>query len=142
MALTPKFLRNQAPHRSALSPLRGPPCAQHQQPAASFLRSPAASPPLPMILRTRPATPSSLAAPWVAFGVPRTREQLGRLSAIRMHRWRSEEHTSELQSRLHLVCRLLLEKKKKIHIAHMLYLTVATFTRYSTDLRHHNLLAS
>src|SRR3712207_8410403 len=29
---------------------------------------------------------------------------------------RSEEHTSELQSRQYLVCRLLLEKKKKIHI--------------------------
>src|SRR2546429_5302729 len=29
---------------------------------------------------------------------------------------RSEEHTSELQSRLHLVCRLLLEKKKKLTI--------------------------
>src|SRR3989449_1263257 len=29
---------------------------------------------------------------------------------------RSEEHTSELQSRLHLVCRLLLEKKKKIKL--------------------------
>src|SRR5690554_7208939 len=28
------------------------------------------------------------------------------------HRLRSEEHTSELQSRPHLVCRLLLEKKK------------------------------
>src|SRR5205809_1646990 len=28
--------------------------------------------------------------------------------------FRSEEHTSELQSRLHLVCRLLLEKKKKL----------------------------
>src|SRR5436305_6538435 len=28
---------------------------------------------------------------------------------------RSEEHTSELQSRPHLVCRLLLEKKKQIH---------------------------
>src|SRR2546429_6676342 len=28
---------------------------------------------------------------------------------------RSEEHTSELQSRLHLVCRLLLEKKKQRH---------------------------
>src|SRR5687768_17921213 len=27
---------------------------------------------------------------------------------------RSEEHTSELQSRLHLVCRLLLEKKKQV----------------------------
>src|SRR2546422_3032991 len=31
----------------------------------------------------------------------------------RLHHVRSEEHTSELQSRLHLVCRLLLEKKKK-----------------------------
>src|SRR2546422_6750151 len=29
-------------------------------------------------------------------------------------KWRSEEHTSELQSRLHLVCRLLLEKKKNM----------------------------
>src|SRR5215203_7568505 len=29
--------------------------------------------------------------------------------------WRSEEHTSELQSRQYLVCRLLLEKKKKIN---------------------------
>src|SRR5260370_23133284 len=28
--------------------------------------------------------------------------------------WRSEEHTSELQSHLNLVCRLLLEKKKKM----------------------------
>src|SRR2546429_6265146 len=32
---------------------------------------------------------------------------------------RSEEHTSELQSRLHLVCRLLLEKKKEQHIYHI-----------------------
>src|SRR2546422_5912807 len=36
---------------------------------------------------------------------------------------RSEEHTSELQSRLHLVCRLLLEKKKQqideqVHLRH------------------------
>src|SRR2546422_7215589 len=31
---------------------------------------------------------------------------------------RSEEHTSELQSRLHLVCRLLLEKKKKKILRH------------------------
>src|SRR2546429_3090486 len=30
--------------------------------------------------------------------------------------WRSEEHTSELQSRLHLVCRLLLEKKKNARV--------------------------
>src|SRR2546429_7320247 len=31
---------------------------------------------------------------------------------------RSEEHTSELQSRLHLVCRLLLEKKKMNKLSH------------------------
>src|SRR2546422_4237743 len=35
-------------------------------------------------------------------------------NTFRMRRYaRSEEHTSELQSRLHLVCRLLLEKKKQ-----------------------------
>src|SRR2546429_5746139 len=39
--------------------------------------------------------------PGPGVGVPRSRSR------------RSEEHTSELQSRLHLVCRLLLEKKKK-----------------------------
>src|SRR2546422_7232386 len=50
---------------------------------------------------------------------------LGHCSASSRKRWRnmartgwtptrSEEHTSELQSRLHLVCRLLLEKKKHI----------------------------
>src|SRR3989442_8980058 len=37
----------------------------------------------------------------------------GRTGAVRPDRKRSEEHTSELQSRPHLVCRLLLEKKKK-----------------------------
>src|SRR2546422_11742397 len=43
------------------------------------------------------------------------REDAGR--AQRRHeKARSEEHTSELQSRLHLVCRLLLEKKKKVYI--------------------------
>src|SRR5439155_25443570 len=36
-----------------------------------------------------------------------------RVEASDRNRFRSEEHTSELQSRGHLVCRLLLEKKKK-----------------------------
>src|SRR3989449_7579299 len=36
----------------------------------------------------------------------------GSLASLPGGAWRSEEHTSELQSRLHLVCRLLLEKKK------------------------------
>src|SRR5690625_5695937 len=34
-------------------------------------------------------------------------------TAARAGRWRSEEHTSELQSRGHLLCRLLLEKKNQ-----------------------------
>src|SRR2546422_6794923 len=39
--------------------------------------------------------------------------QVERRIVGRQRQGRSEEHTSELQSRLHLVCRLLLEKKKK-----------------------------
>src|SRR5690606_39652563 len=41
------------------------------------------------------------------------REEHAREQAARRHHGRSEEHTSELQSRENLVCRLLLEKKKK-----------------------------
>src|SRR2546427_6438504 len=41
--------------------------------------------------------------------------------------WRSEEHTSELQSQSNLVCRLLLEKKKKPHEPHLC----------PTELKHH-----
>src|SRR2546429_6919299 len=41
---------------------------------------------------------------------------------------RSEEHTSELQSRLHLVCRLLLEKKKKKRTARVIVAPHATTT--------------
>src|SRR5689334_24553441 len=40
-----------------------------------------------------------------------------RVQARRYRVTRSEEHTSELQSQFHLVCRLLLEKKKKKHRA-------------------------
>src|SRR2546429_6417137 len=43
----------------------------------------------------------------------RGRDRRQRASEDAAGELRSEEHTSELQSRLHLVCRLLLEKKKK-----------------------------
>src|SRR2546429_3859337 len=49
---------------------------------------------------------------------------------------RSEEHTSELQSRLHLVCRLLLEKKKKKFLTELTthyYLTNENYDRH-TDI--------
>src|SRR2546429_6753203 len=44
-------------------------------------------------------------------------------------RERSEEHTSELQSRLHLVCRLLLEKKKTEHTS--IHYSMTTHSRSS-----------
>src|SRR2546427_6035244 len=50
----------------------------------------------------------------------RTREALVALFILAMVGLRSEEHTSELQSQSNLVCRLLLEKKKKVrtHLLH------------------------
>src|SRR5690625_7450696 len=47
-------------------------------------------------------------------GATMSASAIGALVAEREIARRSEEHTSELQSRGHLVCRLLLEKKKKI----------------------------
>src|SRR2546429_929240 len=58
------------------------------------------------------------AAPAVSGGRSAARRAISSASrsqagSPRQRAARSEEHTSELQSRLHLVCRLLLEKKKK-----------------------------
>src|SRR2546422_8528037 len=70
----------------------------------------------------------ALLGPTLACSVPRP-ERLTRprpAPTIRRHARRaagaprSEEHTSELQSRLHLVCRLLLEKKKPLTRHHYL----------------------
>src|SRR5256884_1502441 len=62
---------------------------------------------------------------------------MGRTNLINLASQRSEEHTSELQSRLHLVCRLLLEKKKKQYktdlISHKNPITVPRIKKY-TDL--------
>src|SRR2546422_4069061 len=51
--------------------------------------------------------------PGVLGLLPRERLERERVAVQHVGVHRSEEHTSELQSRLHLVCRLLLEKKKK-----------------------------
>src|SRR2546422_1245124 len=50
---------------------------------------------------------------YLQIGAPSSLTGISLDSAIHLDWQRSEEHTSELQSRLHLVCRLLLEKKKK-----------------------------
>src|SRR2546422_1162843 len=56
----------------------------------------------------RSAAPATIAAALTATASAKTLFARSIAAASR-----SEEHTSELQSRLHLVCRLLLEKKKK-----------------------------
>src|SRR5205809_7126939 len=66
-----------------------------------------------------PISPSEALCPACGSPAPRCpfhrRDQARALRSSRKDSaaLRSEEHTSELQSRLHLVCRLLLEKKKK-----------------------------
>src|SRR6266508_1519370 len=55
-----------------------------------------------------------------------------RVSGLRA---RSEEHTSELQSRGHLVCRLLLEKKKKVDCSTLRYNTSNRETLFSITVR-------
>src|SRR2546429_1995138 len=63
-------------------------------------------------------TSYSCGAPQVGFSatIRKIKARTSLLTRFRPPTWltleRSEEHTSELQSRLHLVCRLLLEKKK------------------------------
>src|SRR2546427_8266948 len=78
--------------KPGLSPSNGPPATRTSPARCTLLRS-AHEPSRP---RTRPEYPVG-SSPHESETCPR---------------WRSEEHTSELQSQSNLVCRLLLEKKK------------------------------
>src|SRR5260370_24087695 len=60
---------------------------------------------LPILVRERPNG--------LSVRCPECLSSTGMAHRKRPHRPRSEEHTSELQSHLNLVCRLLLEKKKQ-----------------------------
>src|SRR3712207_8297375 len=83
------FLMIRRPPRSTLFPY------------TTLFRSPG---PAPVPARVRPSRPGS---------APSCRGSRPARASARAGRRRSEEHTSELQSRQYLVCRLLLEKKKK-----------------------------
>src|SRR2546429_3117212 len=75
--------------------------------------------PYTTLFRSRSSTRRRRRAP--GSGAPGRARDRGRVGRVAGERRRSEEHTSELQSRLHLVCRLLLEKKKKnTHARHLL----------------------
>src|SRR5258708_27208252 len=80
-----------------------------------MIRRPPRSTLFPYTTLFRSRSPSRAAASWIRLDSRRTTSRRSRIAgdcpAIRE---RSEEHTSELQSPDHLVCRLLLEKKKFI----------------------------
>src|SRR3712207_6941717 len=74
-------------------------------------------------LEPKPIRPHILAAATVVFGddyYGGKRETISLSGFVQLNKWPIDrkEHTSELQSRQYLVCRLLLEKKKKTHNNH------------------------
>src|SRR5437660_9207089 len=77
-----------------------------------MIRRPPRSTLFPYTTLFRSHLPSWLRSPSCLRCAPQEQTRRARNSS----RLRSEEHTSELQSRGHLVCRLLLEKKKKNNI--------------------------
>src|SRR5207249_7690353 len=105
---------------NALSPAPLPPQSPRPRPGSVVLRATQvsrlipAAPPAP----SAPQIPSAAASPdssppQTAPSSPATTPAFQKIQILR-----SEEHTSELQSRFDLVCRLLLEKKKKNNHKH------------------------
>src|SRR3712207_7564710 len=101
-----------------------------------MIRRPPRSPPFPYTTLSRSprrsthrgaeADPHPVAPPRRSSGRVRHRDRRARLDGTRA-RLRSEEHTSELQSRQYLVCRLLLEKKKQLtQDNHIIYAPTVT----------------
>src|SRR2546430_12037512 len=91
-------------------------------PYTTLFRSPGAHGAMPVVRDTSVLAQGPPCHEWHGGGVPRVRAHggiplmHGRLELVLHCSHRSEEHTSELQSQSNLVCRLLLEKKKKSHI--------------------------
>src|SRR6266498_4080969 len=88
---------------------RGPSGLAHVDPVRGVAACRAQRRPFPLIAGERLALMAGKEGPVVVDHPPP-----GDAAAPEGHDPRSEEHTSELQSRPHLVCRLLLEKKKTI----------------------------
>src|SRR2546427_6868367 len=94
---------NKAPERAA-EVVEGRGRAKGKPPGCTALRT-----------QSRAGAPSALER--LRQAARRDRKQ--RFTALLHHVYRSEEHTSELQSQSNLVCRLLLEKKKKQRQRHI-----------------------
>src|SRR2546429_7278135 len=79
------------------------------------------------------ATTTSLSVRSAPFSIPPPTSSvwafsMRRLEMLTFSPFRSEEHTSELQSRLHLVCRLLLEKKNTNSVGYNTFVSAVQHT--------------
>src|SRR2546429_4066702 len=97
-------------------------------------------------LRRRRARPDEGGFPAAAARAVRRIEARGRGvrrdvgAVLRPAEHRSEEHTSELQSRLHLVCRLLLEKKKTLLNSTRLALSHDDVRKNTSETAYHSVI--
>src|SRR3712207_7804146 len=82
-------------------------------PYTTLFRSSWSTPPIPSASMT--STMQRLTTPSPSVGAYCSARAQDSAATVRISPARSEEHTSELQSRQYLVCRLLLEKKKHLH---------------------------
>src|SRR5438105_8238740 len=82
-----------------------------------MIRRPPRSTLFPYTTLFRSARPNAAGSSRRSASDTRSSASSSRIQAL-VHSARSEEHTSELQSRVDLVCRLLLEKKKQQRTAH------------------------
>src|SRR5689334_24195992 len=87
--------------------------------------------PYTTLFRSLPSLSSSCGAPVTLTTLLKSTDMVTTLPAFSVVR--SEEHTSELQSQFHLVCRLLLEKKKKTNPNTPLYSLLYTNIIYAVN---------
>src|SRR5207302_2155160 len=120
-----------------LDPTLPLPAAAHAGDAGYDLRAREAVVLAPAGGRAAVATGVAVAIPpgWAGLVLPRSGLALRHGVSCLNAPGRSEEHTSELQSRENLVCRLLLEKKKKNTRIHL----TASHTSHTSSLPHANL---
>src|SRR5438552_7462323 len=78
-----------------------------------------------------PISPHGLVGLWIYGGIGQPTKREREIGLVGGHR--SEEHTSELQSPDHLVCRLLLEKKKNISTQTLITYSSRTSRRVCAD---------
>src|SRR5206468_7166366 len=110
----PGLLTCPATHSMRVPPFFGVPRLAYASPPSRIIEGTALSVSTLLMIVGHPYNPTTAGKGGLIRGYPRLPSS-NSISADSSPHSRSEEHTSELQSRSDLVCRLLLEKKKSLH---------------------------